>query len=51
MAIIPRTSSVSSAPLFSGNAVSSTARSRNGEIMARPDEKMISAMTAPNRKR
>ena len=49
IAIIPSTSSVSSGPLRSGSAVSSTARSRNGEIIPSPAETTISAMTAASR--
>jgi hypothetical protein len=49
--IIPSTSSVSSAPLCCGSAVSSTSRSRKGEIMLSPEANTIRAMTAASRDR
>src|SRR4051812_5119486 len=51
IAIIPATRAVSSVVSFSGIAVSSTARRRNGEIMPRPALRKISASTAPSRRR
>ena len=47
--IIPSTSSVSSGPLRSGSAVSSTACSRNGEMTPNPEANTIRAMTAASR--
>ena len=51
MATIPATSAVSSVVSRSGIAVSSTARSRNGEIMLSPADRPISASTVVRRRR
>ena len=51
IAIIPATSHVSSVVSRSGIAVSSTARSRNGEIMLSPAERPMSASTLLRRAR
>ena len=51
MAIMPPTSRVRSSVFFSGIASSRTSRSRKGEIMPRPAETTISAMTASSWRR